>query len=320
MLPDDSTLDYQNLLSLRLFQDLDLVSAKQYLDRVEHLLFTKGEIIISPRIPNSDLYVLINGILTVHLDSPDSDLIATINPGECAGEMSLFDNQIPSAYVISASTSKILKLSEEIVWGMIDNCEGFARNFLYITSTRIRSSNRTMSNSRRVQQHYEERANLDSLTRLHNRHWIDLTFPKETETCIAEEIPLCLMLIDIDGFKKYNDVHGHLAGDQCLRSVADTIRTNVRPTDLLGRFGGEEFVILLPGTTKKECETIGERIKKEVEKSHIIDTSLNTLPSVTVSIGITEAKPGDVYEDMFNVADSALYKAKEGGRNRICIQ
>lgn len=320
MLPDDSTLDYHQLLHLRLFQGLNLVTAKQYLDKVEHLLFTKDEIIISPRIPNRDLYVLNSGILTVHLDSPESDLIATIKPGECAGEMSLFDEDAPSAYVIAADTSKVLKINEEVVWGMIDNCEGFARNFLYITSTRIRSSNRTMSNSRRIQQHYEQRANVDSLTRLHNRHWIDITFPKETETCIAEKIPLSLMLIDIDGFKKYNDEHGHLAGDACLKSVADTIRTNVRPTDLLGRFGGEEFVILLPGTTKEECKNIGERIKTEVEKSHILDSSLKTLPSVTISIGITEAGPGDFYENLFNVADKALYKAKEEGRNRICIQ
>ena len=320
MLPDESTLDYQNLLRLRLFKGLDLVSARKYLDRVEHLLYTKGEIILSPRIPNNDLYVLLSGILTVHLDSPESDLIATIKPGECAGEMSLFDDDIPSAYVIAADTSKILKISEEIVWGMIDNCEGFARNFLYITSTRIRTSNRTMSNSRKVQQHYEQRANIDSLTRLHNRNWIDKTFPKETETCIAEKIPLCLMIIDIDGFKKYNDEHGHLAGDQCLKSVADTIRSNIRPNDLLGRFGGEEFVILLPGTTKIECISIGERINNEVERGEIIDSSLNKLPSVTVSIGITKAKLGDFYEDMFSIADKALYKAKEEGKNRVCIQ
>ena len=320
MLPDDSTLDYHQLLHLRLFQDLNLVTAKQYLDKVEHLLYTTGEIILSPRIPNDNLYVLISGILTVHLDSPDSDLIATIKPGECAGEMSLFDEEFPSAYVKAADTCKILKLSEEVVWGMIDHCEGFARNFLYITSTRVRSSNRTMSNSRRVQQHYEQRANVDSLTRLHNRHWIDITFPKETETCVAEKIPLCLMLIDIDGFKQYNDEYGHLAGDACLKSVADTIRTSVRPTDLLGRFGGEEFVILLPGTTKDECKHIGERIKTQVENSHIIDHSLKKLPSVTISIGITEAGPGDFYENLFTVADKALYKAKEAGKNQICIQ
>ena len=320
MLPDDSTLDYQQLMKLRLFQGMDPVNARKYLDRVEHLLYTKGEIIISPRLPNGDLYVLISGILTVHLDSPESDLIATIKPGECAGEMSLFDNDTPSAYVVAADTSKLLKISEDIVWGMIDNCEGFARNFLYITSTRIRTSNRTMANSRRVQQHYEERANVDSLTRLHNRHWIDFTFPKETETCIAEKIPLCLMLIDIDGFKSYNDKHGHLAGDACLKSVADTIRSSVRPTDLLGRFGGEEFVILLPGTTRDECWSIGERIKKEVENAHIIDTSMQKLPSVTISIGITEAGPGTHYNDLFEIADKALYKAKEEGKNRICIQ
>jgi CRP-like cAMP-binding protein len=157
MLEDDSTIDSQGLFELGLLQGIDKSIAKEYLSHSEHHLLPKGEILLSPRSSNNNLYIVLSGLLSVHLDSPDSDLIATINVGECAGEMSLFDEGVPSAYVIAADDSRILEMTGETVWNMIDNCDGFARNFLYLTASRMRSSNRTMSNSRRIQQRYESR-------------------------------------------------------------------------------------------------------------------------------------------------------------------
>jgi len=320
MLEDESTLDSLSLYDLSLFQGLDVHTAKKYLNNAEHHLLPKGEILLSPRSENVDLYVVLSGVLSVHLDSPSSDLIATINIGECAGEMSLFDEGTPSAYVIAADDSRILKMSGEMVWDMIDNCEGFARNFLHLASSRMRTSNITMLNSRRIQQHYESRANIDALTRLHNRRWIDSSFPQELEACIADKIPLCLMMIDIDHFKKYNDDNGHLAGDTCLKAVAEAIRISIRPSDMLGRFGGEEFVILLPDTDVKASEGIAIRIKDEVEKTDVKDSRSTELPSVTISIGVAEAKADAFYDDIFKAADTALYKAKKSGRNCICYE
>ena len=130
MLDDESTLDTQGLYELNLFQGLDIPTAKKYLNHSEHHILPKGEILLSPRSSNGDLYVVLSGLLSVHLDSPNSDLIATINVGECAGEMSLFDEGIPSAYVVAADDSRILKISGDMVWDMIDHCDGFAKNFL----------------------------------------------------------------------------------------------------------------------------------------------------------------------------------------------
>ena len=320
MLEDESILDSEMLYELNLFRGLDISTAKEFLNHVEYHLLPKGEILLSPRTDNGDLYVVLSGLLSVHLGSPNSDLIATIDVGECAGEMSLFDGGAPSAYVVAADYSRILKMSGDMVWDMIDNCEGFAKNFLHLTSSRMRTGNRTILNSRRIQQHYESRANIDSLTRLHNRRWIDQNFPQAFETCVADKIPLCLMLIDIDHFKKYNDDNGHLAGDTCLKAVAEAIRTSIRPIDLLGRCGGEEFVILLPDTTLAACESIAKRIKDEVENAEVTGHKLEILPSVTISIGVTENKADTFYEDIFKAADTALYRAKDSGRNCICYE
>ncbi|RKZ49908.1 MAG: hypothetical protein DRQ48_03820 [Gammaproteobacteria bacterium] len=159
MSEDESTIDSQNLFELGLLQGIDKSVAKEYLSHSERHLLPKGAILLSPRSSNNNLYIVLSGLLSVHLDSPDSDLIATINVGECAGEMSLFDEGVPSAYVVAADDSRILQMTEQIVWDMIDNCEGFARNFLYLTASRMRTSNRTMSNSRSIQQHNESREN-----------------------------------------------------------------------------------------------------------------------------------------------------------------
>ncbi len=317
MLEDESTLDSESLFELSLFQGLDIPTARKYLNDAEYHLLLKDEILISPRANRNDLYVVLGGLLSVHLDSPNSDLIATIGVGECAGEMALFDDGTPSAFVVAAEDSRILRMSSDMVWDMIDHCEGFAKNFLHLASSRMRTSNRTMSNSRRIQQHYENRANIDSLTRLHNRRWIDQNLPQAVETCLADKIPLCLMLIDIDFFKKYNDDNGHMAGDACLKAVAESIRVSIRPTDMLGRFGGEEFVILLPDTTLASCDRVATRIKNEVEHTEITGNKLELLPSVTISIGLSEARAGSFYEDLFKAADTALYQAKNSGRNCI---
>ncbi len=320
MLEDESTLDSEMLYDLGLFQGLDIQVARKFLNQAENHLLLKDEILLSPYIQNCDLYVVLSGLLSVHIDSPNSDLIATINAGECAGEMSLFDEGAPSAYVIAAADSRILQMSGNMVWDMIDNCDGFARNFLHLASSRMRISNRTMSNSRRIQQHYESRANIDSLTRLHNRRWVDQNIPRTFETCVADKVPVCLMLIDIDHFKEYNDDNGHLAGDACLKAVAGAIRTSVRPNDLLGRFGGEEFIILLPDTILAASESIAKRIKDEVENTVIKGYKIDSLPPVTVSIGVTESKADTFYEDIFKAADKALYRAKDSGRNSICYE
>lgn len=316
---DETTLDYQLLFSLDLFKGLNIKKDRHFLDKAEHILLSKGDILLDPRIPNNNLYIVLVGLLSVHLDSPASDMIASIHIGESAGEMSLFDEEIPSAYVVAAMDSRLLKMTDDVVWKMIDDCEGFAKNFIHLASKRIRASNRTIANSRRIQHYYEMRANIDSLTRVYNRHWIDKYLKRETEACIADSIPSSIMLIDIDFFKKYNDDNGHLAGDSCLKHVANIIRQNIRPSDLLGRFGGEEFIILLPDSDGKNSGKIGERIRKAIKKSDILDFNLNKLPSITVSIGISMANSGNLYEDVFNNADKALYKAKNAGRDCICL-
>lgn len=320
MLDDHGTRDSRLLYELDIFRGLDVANLSKYLNKAEYRLLPKGEILLSPRTQHYDLYIVLSGILSVHLNSPASDLVAVISAGECAGEMSLFDEEIPSAYVIAAEDCRLLVISGKIVWDMIDSCEGFAGKFLHLASSRMRSNNRNIANSRRIQRHYENKANVDSLTRLYNRRWIDQHFPAAFEGLITDNVPLCLMMIDVDNFKQYNDDNGHLSGDACLKAVAEVIRTSIRPSDLLGRFGGEEFAALLVGANISASANVANRLKDNVENIEILDNKSKPLPSVTVSIGVAQGVPHSFYEETLQSADNALYSAKDKGKNCIVYQ
>ena len=125
------------------------------------------------------------------------------------------------------------------------------------------------------------------------------------------------MMIDIDFFKKVNDTYGHASGDEVLRTVASIIKAQLRESDIPARYGGEEFAVLLPYTHIDEAKIVGERLRKAVEEASIQLDKLNI--NVTISMGLAELTPDLSGEELFKLADKALYEAKESGRNRVCI-
>jgi two-component system, chemotaxis family, response regulator WspR len=127
-------------------------------------------------------------------------------------------------------------------------------------------------------------------------------------------------MVDVDNFKKYNDTYGHLAGDEVLKSVgAAMLRSFARPTDLPARFGGEEFVVLLPATPIESLLTLGDRLRVNIEELKIPHAASQVCGHVTVSVGgaATIPKPEDTLLALVEVADQALYEAKNSGKNRV---
>jgi diguanylate cyclase (GGDEF)-like protein len=129
-------------------------------------------------------------------------------------------------------------------------------------------------------------------------------------------------MVDIDFFKLYNDSYGHLQGDECLKKVATALQQGLhRPADLLIRYGGEEFMALLPDTGRKGALAVGSTMQEQVAATQLQHGSSSVSRYVTVSIGIATVKPGEGFpvERLIASADQALYQAKQEGRNRICI-
>jgi diguanylate cyclase (GGDEF)-like protein len=161
----------------------------------------------------------------------------------------------------------------------------------------------------------------DGLTGLANRRQFDARLMQEWDTAARDNRPVTLLLVDADRFKKYNDVYGHLKGDECLRQIAEVLMSaGRRQYDLAARYGGEEFALILPGNTAKNAAKRAEALRKRVEALNI---SHRASPNkcVTVSIGIATMIPTASTQpaDLVARADQALYDAKKKGRNRVVI-
>jgi two-component system, cell cycle response regulator len=166
-------------------------------------------------------------------------------------------------------------------------------------------------------------ANLDGLTQVANRRRFDDYLAQEWKRSLREEQYLSLILCDVDYFKAYNDSYGHLAGDECLQKVAQTMSENVkRPADLVARYGGEEFVVVLPNTPAKGAHQVAATLKHQLEELQLPHAQSLVKPYVTMSLGVASVIPRSnlSLEDLIACADVALYEAKRQGRNKIIVQ
>lgn len=168
-------------------------------------------------------------------------------------------------------------------------------------------------------------ATLDALTGFYNRRQLEERIKQETAKAKRQKTPLCAIMIDIDFFKRINDVYGHAAGDLVLKTVSRTMRSQLREYDVAGRYGGEEFAILLPFTRTEEAVMVAERLRQAVENkkidlSKVNHETPNKIINVTISLGIYEFKITDSADDLLKNADKALYEAKETGRNKVIVK
>jgi two-component system, chemotaxis family, response regulator WspR len=162
--------------------------------------------------------------------------------------------------------------------------------------------------------------NVDGLTGLSNRRYFNDYSGPQWKLAIRDHAPIAILMIDVDNFKRYNDTYGHLAGDEVLKSVgAAMLKSFARPTDLPARFGGEEFVVLLPATPFESLLTLGERVRLNVEQLEIPHAASGVCGHVTISVGGAAAIPGpdDNLLTLIETADQALYEAKGSGKNRV---
>lgn len=163
-------------------------------------------------------------------------------------------------------------------------------------------------------------ATVDGLTGVANRRTFDEKLDYEWKVCRREQVPLSLILCDIDHFKAYNDRYGHPAGDRCLQAVSAVLAAIIRrPADLVARYGGEEFAIILPRTDRNGALHIAELLRQTLQARALPHAASPTASQVTLSCGLASWVPSDqlMMEDLINAADEALYQAKAMGRDRL---
>jgi diguanylate cyclase (GGDEF)-like protein len=164
----------------------------------------------------------------------------------------------------------------------------------------------------------EELTMTDELTETYNYRYFIQKLQEEKKRALRYNLPLSIIMVDIDWFKKLNDSYGHEVGNVVLKELSRIIKKCIRDVDIFARYGGEEFVVILPQTPEGEAANIGERIRDQVEKT-VIDTGATGKVKVTVSVGVSAfPENGRSHEELVSVADQALYRAKGSGKNAVC--
>lgn len=308
--------DRQHLDAAKLFANVDLDSVEHLLQGCRHLNLARGDHLLEAGAENSSLYLVLRGELRVYLADRSLPEHAVFRVGDCVGEMSLLDGQTVSALVLAATDSKLLAIPHEVLWSLVDCSHDVARNLLAIMSGRMRKSNQALVALQARSLEFEASSSVDMLTGIHNRRWLLDAFPRAIGRCERDAVPLCLVLADIDCFRRFNELFGHLAGDTILRRVARQLAEGLRTQDLIARYGGEEFVILLPQSGLDQALLIAERLRSMVAAACTLETSQGT-QGVTLSCGVAQIARGESFDDFMARADAALRRAKDNGRDRV---
>lgn len=301
---------------LEVFRDADTPAVAALLAACPVVRVLKGEPVEDGL--RARLYVVLSGALGVQpATAAGEGEIQRVLPGETVGEQSVLDDAANLDAITALDDSELLVIEPALVWRLVDEANGVARNLLRLLSFRIRAANALLRRRQKLGEFYRQLSMNDGLTGLYNRAWLNDMLPKLVARSRMERSPLSLVMIDLDHFKRFNDTHGHMAGDTALATAAAAIRSALRPSDFAVRYGGEELMAILPNTNRTLAVMVAERLCGRMREAVVFDDMRIPLPHVTGSFGVASLAPGQDERSLVEAADAALYRAKEAGRDRI---
>jgi diguanylate cyclase (GGDEF)-like protein len=306
----------EELEQIQLFRCVSLDSIMGILGACGTHFLKKGEILLSAGQVNTCVYLILSGKIRIHLESLATDPLTILGAGESIGEMSVLDGKSTSAFAVADEACQLLVMDEDILWSLVHSSHEAACNLLHILTCRLRNTDHVLSRNVQVDQIYQRYGNVDALTGLHNRHWIDNALERHCRRSDMGGIPLTAILIDIDYFKDINDRYGHLLGDRVLHSVAQILASHLRPSELIGRMGGDEFIIILPYIDESEADWIAQRLCQSLREAPPISLDGSEIVHPTISVGLATKQTGQSPQELLKAADRALYRAKSNGRNQ----
>lgn len=268
-----------------------------------------------------------NHLIYIFLRKEEEEEFSLVWPGACNDEkiyglISILNSDSECILTADKKTGVFPLISEGKLFGCIvtKSMEGKLNDKEVDYIEQLTNQVATTINRANVYAEILKHATLDALTGFYNKRQLEERLKQEVSSSRRQHLPLSVIMTDIDFFKSVNDTYGHAVGDLVLKNVSDVIRSQLREYDVAGRYGGEEFTILLPSAGIKDACMVAERLRKAVEK-RLVDISKLTPEhkniSVTISLGVYQMQDDDEISDLIIKADRALYEAKTGGRNKV---
>jgi diguanylate cyclase (GGDEF)-like protein len=302
----------------RLFEGVPIEKIRERLRPTGEITLRPGAVLLELGQRNSVIYLLVSGKLAIYLDPENRIPVAYAHPGECVGEISILDDEAASASVVAVEPSQLLMTNPDHVWELMRAEHAIALNMMHIFTERIRRNNSAMLETLKQQAQLRAISTIDPLTSLHNRRWMNEVFVRQIDRCARGGQALALAMLNIDRFKAVNDTYGQRGGDQVLMWAARALQQHFRPGDLIARYGGDEFCVLLPDTRLDRALAALERLRVSIEAASLTLDDGRSL-TITVSGGAAAWRDGWSLDDLVQAAGKALQFAKQGGGNKMMI-
>ena len=299
---------------MQLFRDADETQLAAVLANCAVCRLAKGRPLADSL--RARLYIVLSGALS---ERGADGAVSQIFPGESIGEQSVLDEATNLADISATDDTELLLIEADLVWQLIDQSNGVARNLLRLLSFRIRAAGALLRRRQKLGEFYRQLSMNDALTGLYNRAWLDDMLPRLVATAQRSGGPLSVVMIDLDHFKRFNDTHGHLAGDDALRAAAGVLNAALRPLDFAVRYGGEEMVVLLPETSDTLATLVADRLCLRLRQVVIFADMRVPMPHLTGSFGVATLGTAMDELHLLAAADAALYRAKQAGRDQVSL-
>jgi diguanylate cyclase (GGDEF)-like protein len=316
----------QFLNTVEIFKDLGEDERTQLTGMLEMGTAETGEVLFEEGDTGEKLYIVRSGSIasSVTLSNGERLEVATFGPGDFFGEMSIFDQAPRSATCHAKEDTMLLALRSEAFDRLMSSRPDTAIKTMYkmltITTQRLENTSEFVSDMVQFGEEARKRAVTDPATGLFNRGFLDSALQEQYRKAKQQNMPLCLVMADLDHFNSINEAYGQEVGDEVIHAVVPILKDHFRDSDILARYGGDEFTFVLPNTDARTAHELCARVREAVVELDVLHGRGGSIEQVTTSQGI--ACFPEHAEDIASLreqADQALYRAKELGRNRTVV-
>jgi diguanylate cyclase (GGDEF)-like protein len=312
--------------SIEIFSDL----SEEEFDIVRSVMkdheYKEGEVLFFQNDDGNELFIVEKGCIAIEVHLPDGKKleISEIHAGNFLGEMSIFENAPRSATCTAKEPSYLLSLHKDDFFGLMQVHPSVAAKMMYrmlnITASRLKNTDNFLSDMVQWGETARRRAVIDEFTGLYNRRFLESALAEQFSKVKREKGELSLAMVDLDNFGSLNKAYGEEVGDDVILAAVKVFRSVCDETDILVRYGGDEFTFILPGRHSRNAKHICDTICAELRALTVLEGMDGEIKQVTSSIGIaTFPEHGNTSKALMEKADSAVYTAKEQGRDQAVV-